>query len=233
ANTPLLILGGKTGSGKTRLLVSFANSLDLEALARHRGSAFGPRVAAQPGQIDFENQLAIALLKLQQNPLPRVLLEDESRAIGSLSLPLQLHNRMRASPLAVIEEPVNYRAGIILNDYIRINFLEFRQTSPTDHHELFASYLTGSLGKIRKRLGGQLYSRIEQDMQDAISAHRQTDNLHVHQRWIETLLQTYYDPMYEYQLGKKLDHIIFRGNSEEFLAWAGHFNPLRAVNRSL
>ncbi len=39
------------------------NALDLEGHANHRGSSFGKRATGQPAQIDFENRLAIDLLK--------------------------------------------------------------------------------------------------------------------------------------------------------------------------
>ncbi|MCX6129608.1 MAG: rhodanese-like domain-containing protein, partial [Proteobacteria bacterium] len=55
---PLLILAGLTGSGKTELLREFQDSsLDLEAAAQHRGSAFGELPAKQPTQTQFENKL--------------------------------------------------------------------------------------------------------------------------------------------------------------------------------
>ena len=51
-STPILLLGGKTGSAKTRVLNEgflgnpIKGSIDLEGLANHRGSAFGKRVTA-------------------------------------------------------------------------------------------------------------------------------------------------------------------------------------------
>jgi tRNA 2-selenouridine synthase len=59
----LLLVGGLTGSGKTEVLVELDNGLDLEGHANHRGSSFGKRVSGQPGQIDFENALAVDILK--------------------------------------------------------------------------------------------------------------------------------------------------------------------------
>ena len=41
----------------------------------------------------------------------------------------------------------------------------------------------------------------------------------IHRDWIQILLKKYYDPMYEYQLGKKQDRIIFRGMHHEFNEW--------------
>jgi len=30
--------------------------------------------------------------------------------------------------------------------------------------------------------------------------------------------------MYEYQMNKKLNRVVYRGNRDEFLAWASHLN---------
>jgi hypothetical protein len=58
-----VLLGGLTGTGKTDVLHQLDNVLDLEGHANHRGSSFGKRATAQPAQIDFENALAIDVLK--------------------------------------------------------------------------------------------------------------------------------------------------------------------------
>ena len=58
-----VVIGGQTGCGKTILLNEIDNSIDLEGLANHRGSAFGNNVSPQPKQIDFENNLSIELIK--------------------------------------------------------------------------------------------------------------------------------------------------------------------------
>jgi len=62
-----LVVGGQTGCGKTLLLNKLENSIDLEGLANHRGSAFGNNVTPQPKQIDFENAFAIELIKKEIN----------------------------------------------------------------------------------------------------------------------------------------------------------------------
>ena len=56
-----LVISGRTGSGKTRFLQHYQQKTDLECLANHRGSAFGPQVTPQPTQIAFENALAVDL----------------------------------------------------------------------------------------------------------------------------------------------------------------------------
>ncbi len=58
-----VLLGGMTGTGKTDVLGQLPNALDLEGFANHRGSSFGKRATAQPSNIDFENRLAVDVLK--------------------------------------------------------------------------------------------------------------------------------------------------------------------------
>ncbi len=72
----LLVVAGRTGTGKTRVIHAVSSSLDLEGLANHRGSAFGKIPEPQPSQIDFENKIAIELLKLSQTSTQRILVED-------------------------------------------------------------------------------------------------------------------------------------------------------------
>ena len=56
------VLGGYTGSGKTEMLKALQHqgevAIDLEEIARHRGSAFGKMGCEQPSQEMFENVLA-------------------------------------------------------------------------------------------------------------------------------------------------------------------------------
>lgn len=63
AECDFVLVGGLTGTGKTEVLAQLDNALDLEGHANHRGSSFGKHATPQPAQIDFENALAIDLLK--------------------------------------------------------------------------------------------------------------------------------------------------------------------------
>ena len=98
-----VILGGRTGSGKTRLLNSLANSIDLEGLANHRGSTFGRFTTPQPGQADFENRLAAALTKHGAAHHSHLLLEDEGRHVGKRFLPKELAQFFNSGDLVVLE----------------------------------------------------------------------------------------------------------------------------------
>ncbi|PCJ20857.1 MAG: tRNA 2-selenouridine(34) synthase MnmH [SAR86 cluster bacterium] len=226
ASSNFMIVAGKTGSGKTHLIHKLNCSIDLEGLANHRGSAFGRRVDSQPSQINFENNLAIALLKLSRvkNGTQRLFLEDESRAIGSLSIPLTFHSSMIESPIAVIEEDIDSRAGIILNDYIVSNYFDFKKSDPENFEALFSDFLLSSLERIQRRLGSENYQKVKALMLEALNASDRNTSLQTHIIWIKSLLQDYYDPMYDYQLGKKMHRIVFRGSKSEFLSWASHID---------
>lgn len=227
ANNNYIVVAGKTGCGKTHLLNALPAKVDLEGCANHRGSAFGKRVDGQPGQIDFENRMAIALLQEQARQPHKIFLEDESRAIGSLSIPQAFFDAMRRSPLAVIEQPVESRVSTILNDYILANYRDFQASTEGDPFPAFAGYLLDSLERIKRRLGNENFSAVEDAMHEALKTHQQQDSTDGHRLWIEKLLVDYYDPMYDYQLGKKLDRIVFRGNADEFNAWAAHLSSAR------
>lgn len=218
----MIIVAGKTGSGKTHFINSVANSLDLEAHANHRGSAFGKHALPQPGQIDFENRIAVNLLQLNWQEQRRLVLEDESRAIGSLSIPLSFHQHMSESPIAMIEETLNNRVDTIHFDYIQSNYREFQQHFSEQADQMFAESLTDSLTRIRRRLGGENYQHINTLLSQALDCQLRGEGIDGHRLWIEALLTRYYDPMYDYQLKKKTHRIVFRGNRDELRNWIQH-----------
>jgi ferrochelatase len=68
---PVHLLGGRTGSGKTDLLLALAQQgaavIDLEGLAHHRGSSFGSLgLPPQPSSDHYENRIALELQRLRQ-----------------------------------------------------------------------------------------------------------------------------------------------------------------------
>ncbi len=217
---PFVVVAGPTGSGKTALLRALTASADLEGLAGHRGSAFGSQLSGQPEQINFENALAVRFLQLTTLDAGVWYLEDESKAIGSLSVPHRLYEAMRRSPLALIRAPLETRTNTILNDYIRENLREFQERDPVLGFNRFSQYLLGSLSRIQRRLGGDRYQEVVADMQDALRIQAESGDTDAHAVWIIKLLQHYYDPMYAYQLSKRQATISFEGSGEEFLAWA-------------
>ena len=115
-----IVLGGRTGSGKTEILHQLKKAgeqvIDLEALANHKGSAFGALgQAAQPSTEHFENLLSVEMDGFNPNKL--VWLEDESKTIGRVFLDLNFWNNMQAAPLFVIESPAEERVKKLVEEY--------------------------------------------------------------------------------------------------------------------
>lgn len=221
----LVLVSGRTGSGKTRLLPLLPNTVDLEGMAEHRGSSFGRTLTPQPSQIDFENRLYIALMKASQRPGP-LFLEDEGHLIGRCALPQALTARMKAAPLMVLEEPLATRVEIILQDYvIDMSRAYMARDGQEPGFVAFRAFLTGSLERVKKRLGGERYQRLAAIMDEALKAQWAHGDLDGHRLWIEQLLTHYYDPMYDYQLSRKVGPILARGDQQSLACKAASLNP--------
>lgn len=115
---PVVVLDGNTGSAKTEVLNLLPQSgvqvIDLEGLARHRGSLFGS-VGVQPSQKAFEGALALALAAL--DPTRPVVVEAESSKIGNCRLPPEIWKAMVAAPRVVIAAPRLARAEYLARAY--------------------------------------------------------------------------------------------------------------------
>ncbi|HHC29974.1 MAG TPA: tRNA 2-selenouridine(34) synthase MnmH, partial [Rhodobacterales bacterium] len=115
----VVIVDGGTGTAKTRLLHQIAarggQVIDLEAMAEHRGSVFGPMGAQQPHQKAFESELAMALARL--DPARPVFVEAESSKIGDLLVPPSMWKAMIAAPRVELSAPVAARAESLVRDY--------------------------------------------------------------------------------------------------------------------
>ena len=115
---PVIVLDGNTGSAKTEvlnLLPGFGvQVIDLEGLARHRGSLFG-NLGPQPSQKAFEGALALAFAGL--DPARPVVVEAESSKIGNLRLPQGLWKAMVAAPRLAIAAPRAARAAYLARAY--------------------------------------------------------------------------------------------------------------------
>ena len=215
AECDFVIVGGMTGTGKTEVLSQLGNSLDLEAHANHRGSSFGKRASAQPAQIDFENALAIDLLKRRAAGQQQFVLEDEARLIGRCSLPLPLHQAMQHYPLVWLEDSVANRVERILQVYVVELCAEFvALQGEQEGFSAFAARLRESLANITRRLGGERYQRLAAIMDQALQEQQVDGQVDTHRGWIEALLVEYYDPMYVFQRESKSGRIEFAGEQE-------------------
>ncbi|WP_127104872.1 tRNA 2-selenouridine(34) synthase MnmH [Pararhodobacter zhoushanensis] len=120
---PVMVLDGNTGTAKTAILHKVAarggQVIDLEGLARHRGSLFGLVPGdAQPAQKGFESALAETVARL--DPSRPVLVEAESNRIGAIRLPPSLWQAMQGAPRIEIDAPLEARAQWLTTAYADI-----------------------------------------------------------------------------------------------------------------
>ena len=220
-HVPFVRIGGKTGTAKTDLVNAIEFSTDLEGHANHRGSSFGQRVSGVPTQINFENSLGIDLLRKRQAfPRRTLVVEDESRRIGSNFIPQEFYDKMRTANIAVIEMPIEFRVQRIAKEYVLQMTKEFLNAYPVDGWEMFVNYLTESLFRVRKRLGLENYKLIRSLMEDALRRQSDHGDTKGHEAWIVAMLRDYYDPMYAYQLEAQSNKIVFQAGYDEVLNWA-------------
>lgn len=180
AQLDLRVIGGPTGSGKSRLLQALAASgaqvLDLEQLAVHRGSVLGRLPDTdQPSQKGFDSQLAAAIKAL--DPARPVFVEAESKKIGFVSLPDALFARMHASPCLQVEAPLAARVAFLKQDY------DFYLAEP--------ERLVTQLGFLRN-----VHSKAQLDAWYAMAHSGDFDNL------VSELLVNHYDPLYRRSQGR-------------------------------
>ncbi len=114
------VVCGATGSGKSRLLAALAAQgaqvLDLERLARHRGSLLGELPGErQPSQKMFDSLVWGALKRL--DAARPVFVEAESKKIGQLQVPAQLLARMREGECLRLEVPTAERVRFLIEEY--------------------------------------------------------------------------------------------------------------------
>ncbi len=171
----LKVLGGYTGSGKTVVLQELHRAgkpvIDLEGIARHKGSAFGGVDKVQPTQEQFENDLAAELFAVVQNHGSReaIWVEDESQRIGGINIPGGLWQRMRMAPVYYLLIDFDSRLQHIMDEYGRIQL----------------PALIDAVTRIQKRLGNEQARQAIRylDAGDVRSAFR--------------ILLAYYDKYYE------------------------------------
>lgn len=120
SHIPFIVIAGRTGTAKSLVLAQLAAAgeqvLDLEGLARHKGSVLGDLPNdPQPSQKAFESAVAAVLRSI--DPGRPVYVESESKKVGRCHVPDAVMLQMRASPVITIEASVTWRAAYLLQDY--------------------------------------------------------------------------------------------------------------------
>ncbi len=176
----LIVIGGKTGTGKTKLLKllkkNFYQTIDLEGLACHRGSTFGGLgMKKQPSNEQFENLIAEELNSFKTNQ--KIFVEAESANIGKCKIPHEFFSQMKKAE----------RIDIIKSESNRLNEL-IETYSIYEEKELMDAVI-----RIKKRLGPQR-TKI------AIDSIKKKDWVSVCQSVLE-----YYDKCYEHEKTGKIN----------------------------
>ena len=176
---PIRLLGGKTGTGKTDILLSMEQQgisiIDLEGLANHRGSSFGSLgLPAQPSSEHFENLIAEDLDICSRNCKNGIWFEAESANLGCCRIPHELFKQMKHAPIIEINRSKEERVNQLVKVYAKHNKEDLK---------IATSRISRRLGPQRTKLA-----------LNAIS----------NEKWeqvCEALLD-YYDKCYEYELSK-------------------------------
>ena len=236
---PIILIGGRTCTGKTIALLQLSRHVDLEGLANHRGSTFGGLARGeQPAQIGFENSIIIDLHKhlLQSSTLP-VFMEDEGTRIGCLTLPIPMNRPMADDfPLVILETPLQQRVDICIQEYVTNPYLKYvgecctgNSTSSREvqAHAMIRREFFGAIERIKKSLNKKLGSnnQMEGDLENAFDIFESSNasNIDGFRKPIQSLLEDYYDPMYDYQMNKRQGEILFQGNMEELVKFAENY----------
>jgi len=186
----LVILAGKTGCGKTEILEFLTGRdeqvLDMEALAGHKGSAFGSIGSGeQPSTEFFENSLFEKIRTFRRDR--RIWVEDESLNIGKIFLPEEFYDQMKASPQVMVQMDREIRISRLCRDYGQSG----------------SEPLKEGMAKIRKRLGMEQYTKALEALDTGIPAEAASIVLH------------YYDKCYDYSMELKNRRTLFRIDSND------------------
>jgi tRNA 2-selenouridine synthase len=179
----IVLIGGMTGSGKTELLNRISGygmqTIDLEAMANHKGSSFGHLgQEKQPTTEQFENDLFASWNAL--NPELPLWLEHESKQIGKIFMPDPFYANMLEGILLKVNLPVSIRIQRLVNEYAGFD----------------KSLLEDVLVHLKQNMG-TLQSKL------ALDALNRDDF-----ETVASLTLEYYDKTYENALGKRPVRVI-------------------------
>ncbi len=211
-----IIIGGRTGVGKTELINELRNSIDLEAIANHRGSSFGNYISAQPGAADFENRLAAALIRHNCRDFRHIIAEDEGRHIGRRFLPVGLVRFFANGNLIVVETTLEKRVENTHGEYVVAEQKDYQERfGISAGMQKWISVMESGIDRIVKKLGPSQHRQVKELFSEACTIQEKSGDERMHKRWIEQLLTFYYDPMYDFQLEKDRRTVIFKGSPLE------------------
>lgn len=180
-----VVLHGLTGVGKTDVLIRLGEKglpvLDLEGLARHRGSVYGKiGMPPSPSQKAYESDIVQFLSSMSAGGI--FIIECESRRIGKLMVPLPLINSIKKGIRVLLYAPLERRVKRICETYT---------VGPGGN----IKELQEATSLLIKRVG-----RAKVDKLNGLLAQGYFDPV------FSYLLKYYYDPLYKYPDGPSGDY---------------------------
>ena len=179
----LITLHGKTGTGKTKILNKLQEkgieTIDLEGLAKNRGSHFGHiGIPQDRSQKTFESLLYDAVKHRKNNV---IVIEGESKKIGPIHIPEPFWKTMKKGIKILVEAPIEMRLNIIMDDYTGISELKENLLEVAE--------------RLKRYMDGSAYSKfiVLVEKGDIREAARQ-------------MMIEYYDPMYNKSLDRHNYH---------------------------
>lgn len=213
-----VVLHGLTGVGKTEVLEILGRKglpvLNLEGLARHRGSVYGKiGLPPSPTQKAFESEIVKFLSSIDKKGI--FLVECESRRVGNLLVPLPLMNAIRNGIRVLLYAPLAERVRRIRSIY-------------TDGPGENVEKLQEATSTLVKRLGR---ARVEE-------LNRMLENRNF-EPVFTYLLTEYYDPLYKYpdrpseEYSCSVDTSDLEKASEQILSFVSNLQEYKSYNSKL
>jgi tRNA 2-selenouridine synthase len=182
----LVVLAGPTGSGKTAVLEALHKKgfsiINLEGLARHKGSVFGAIGASQPQPSQPEFEEALEALYQAHNSSPIIYTEQEAPAIGKRRIPDWFYEKMQEGVFVFLDLSKPERIKLITAEYGHLDKNAF----------------CGAIDKLSERLPAER----REELKTLVLNDRFPD-------FVELMLD-YYDAGYHYSTNKKEDTIRLR-----------------------
>ncbi|MEN1759395.1 tRNA 2-selenouridine(34) synthase MnmH [Anoxynatronum sibiricum] len=180
-NHSFIVIHGYTGCGKTTLLKQLKAEgypvIDLEGLARNSGSVFGfiGHSKEKMTQKQFDSLLFHQLIRFKEQ---RIIVESESRRIGDITIPREIHRQMVSGKHVLLHATLDLRVEQIMSDYWGV----------LEHDE---ADIEKALSDLVKFLGHEKIHQLQQKLSQ--KAYRDI---------ARELMVSYYDPLYRHSIKK-------------------------------
>lgn len=186
----IVLLHGNTGVGKTYILKEIqklnASIIDLEAIANHRGSAFGSIGLEEAYNQKYFESLLWEELNKKDKKNTKIFVEAESKRIGNSVIPNFFYKKMKMGDDILIKASMNKRVENIYLEYIK----DIKKDKNNFIERVLES-ITAIEKYIIQKAGKDCYLKLIKLSKDG-----------EFKQLTELILREYYDPLYEHSQNK-------------------------------